>query len=173
MRGSEIDFQEHNPVATYINGEYWGMYNMREKVNEHMLASKHNIDSDKITLLSNNAEEIKGSNSEYVQLIEYVENTDLSVDKNFEFVQEQIDIKQYIIYKLSNIYFNNTDWPGNNIKFWKHPDTKWRWIMFDTDFGFGPFWNVDNYWENTLYFALNGNGDGWPTLNGRLYYLKD
>ena len=162
MRGSEIDFQEHNPVATYINGEYWGMYNMREKVNEHMLASKHNIDSDKITLLSNNAEEIKGSNSEYVQLIEYVENTDLSVDKNFEFVQEQIDIKQYIIYKLSNIYFNNTDWPGNNIKFWKHPDTKWRWIMFDTDFGFGPFWNVDNYWENTLYFALNGNGDGWP-----------
>ena len=162
MRGSDIDFQEHNPVATYLNGEYWGMYNMREKVNEHMLASKHDIDPDQITLLANNADEIKGSNFEYLQLINYVKNTDLSVSKNFEFVEEQIDIKQYIIYKLSNIYFNNTDWPGNNIKYWKHPDTKWRWIMFDTDFGFGPFWNIDNYWENTLYFALDGNGDGWP-----------
>ena len=50
MRGSELDFQEHNPVATYINGEYWGMYNMREKINEHMLASKHNLNSDEITL---------------------------------------------------------------------------------------------------------------------------
>ena len=55
MRGSELDFQEHNPVATYINGEYWGMYNMREKINEHMLASKHDIDANSITLLTNDA----------------------------------------------------------------------------------------------------------------------
>ena len=62
MRGSEMDFQEYNPVATYINGEYWGMYNMREKINEHMLASKHNLDADEITVLTNNAEIIEGSN---------------------------------------------------------------------------------------------------------------
>ena len=69
MRGSGLDFQEHNPVATYINGEYWGMYNLREKINEHMLASKHNVDAGDITLLTNNVEEIEGSNEEYNQLI--------------------------------------------------------------------------------------------------------
>ena len=162
MRDSGLDFQEHNPVATYLNGEYWGMYSLREKINEHMLASKHNVDADDITLLTNNAEEIEGSNEEYLQLIDYVSTTDLTVNSNFEYVNEQIDLTEYALYQASNIFFNNTDWPGNNIKFWKHTGGKWRWIMFDTDFGFGPFWNINNYQENTLSFALDPNGPGWP-----------
>ena len=162
MRGSGLDFQEHNPVATYINGEYWGMYNMREKINEHMLASKHNIDAESITLLTNNAQVIEGDNEEYNDLINYIENTDLSDDLNFQYVEENIDIKQYALYQVANIFINNTDWPGNNIKFWKSPDTKWRWIMYDTDFGFGPWWNWGNFNENTLSFALYADGDSWP-----------
>ncbi|MGB1393783.1 MAG: CotH kinase family protein [Flavobacteriaceae bacterium] len=162
MRGSELDFQEYNPVATYINGEYWGMYNMREKINEHMLASKHNLNADEITLLTNNAEVIEGSNQEYIQLIDYINSNDLSNEANFEYIRQRIDLKQYALYQASNIFFNNTDWPGNNIKFWKHPDTKWRWIMYDTDFGFGPFWNISNYNEDTLSFALYPDGPGWP-----------
>ena len=162
MRGSELDFQDYNPVATYINGEYWGMYHMREKINEHMLASKHNLNADEITLLTNNAEVIEGSNQEYIQIIDYINSYDLSNDANFEFIHDRIDLKHYALYQASNIYFNNTDWPGNNIKFWKHQDTKWRWIMYDTDFGFGPFWNISNYDEDTLSFALNPDGPGWP-----------
>jgi hypothetical protein len=162
MRGSELDFQEHNPVATYINGEYWGMYNMREKINEHMLASKHDIDASSITLLTNNAEVIEGSNEEYNDLIDYIEATDLSIDSNFEYIEENIDLKQYALYQATNIFINNTDWPGNNIKFWKSPETKWRWIMYDTDFGFGPFWNWGNYNEDTLSFALYPDGNSWP-----------
>ena len=162
MRGSGLDFQEHNPVATYINGEYWGMYNLREKINEHMLASKHNVDADDITLLTNNAEEIEGSNEEYNQLIDYISSTDLTLDSNFEYVEQQIDLNAYALYQASNIFFNNTDWPGNNIKFWKHQEGKWRWIMYDTDFGFGPFWAPENYDENTLGFALYPHGQNWP-----------
>ena len=162
MRGSELDFQEHNPVATYINGEYWGMYNMREKINEHMLASKHDIDANNITLLTNNGEVIEGSNEEYNDLIDYIETNDLSIDSNFEYVKENIDLKQYALYQATNIFINNTDWPGNNIKFWKSPETKWRWIMYDTDFGFGPWWNWGNFNENTLDFALYPDGNGWP-----------
>jgi hypothetical protein len=162
MRGSDLDFQEYNPVATYINGAYWGFYNIREKINEHMLASKHDVDADSITLLTGNAEIIEGDNDEYNALINYIETTDLSNDSNFEYVRESIDLKNYILYQATNIFINNTDWPGNNIKFWKHPDTKWRWIMYDTDFGFGPWWNLSNFSENTLEFALNPNGPGWP-----------
>jgi len=162
MRNSGLDFQEHNSVATYINGVYWGMYNMREKINEHMLASKHNIDADDITLLTNNAEELEGSNAEYRDLMSYIGTTDLSVNANFDYVNQQIDVEEYALYQAANIFFNNTDWPGNNIKFWKHPAGKWRWIMYDTDFSFGPFWNTGNYYENTLNFALEPNGPFWP-----------
>lgn len=162
MRGSGLDFQEHNAVSTYINGEYWGLYNMREKNNEHMLASKHNIDSDEITILTKNAEVLEGSNTDYNNLMDYVASVDLSVDANFEYIRERVDLVNYALYQAANIYYNNTDWPGNNIKFWNHPNGKWRWIMYDTDFGFGPWWNPGNYWEDTLSFALEPNGPDWP-----------
>jgi hypothetical protein len=138
------------------------MYHLREKVNEHMLASKHNLNANDITILTNNAEEIEGSNASYQELMQYVRNTNLSTDSNFEYIEQQIDLKEYALYQATNIFINNTDWPGNNIKFWKHPDGKWRWIMYDTDFGFGPFWNTRNYWQDTLSFALEEDGPAWP-----------
>ncbi len=162
MRNSEIDFQENNPVATYINGMYWGLYNMREKTNEHMLASKHGINPDDIILLENNGEVIEGNNDAYNELISYINSTDLTSDINFQYVSDRVDLKNYIIYQVANIFFNNTDWPGNNIKFWTHPNGKWRWILYDTDFAFGPFWNTTNYDEDTLRFALDPFGPGWP-----------
>ena len=162
MRGSGLDFSEHNPVATYINGQYWGMYNLREKINEHMLSAKHNVNADEITILTNNSEVVQGDNQEYIALMNYVGTTDLSINSNFEYVEQRVDLEEYALYKAANIFFNNTDWPGNNIKYWKHPKGKWRWIMYDTDFGFGPWWNLNSSNNNTLSFALEPNGPAWP-----------
>ena len=172
MRGSGLDFQEHNAVATYINSDYWGLYNLREKNNEHMLASKHNIDADDITILTNNAEVVEGNNTDYNNLIYYIEAVDLSVNTNFEHVNERIDLENYALYQAANIYYNNTDWPGNNIKFWNHPNGKWRWIMYDTDFGFGPYWNTGNYWEDTLSFALDPNQSDWPNPSWSTFLFR-
>ncbi|MGB0449138.1 MAG: CotH kinase family protein, partial [Porticoccaceae bacterium] len=66
-----------------------------------------------------------------------------------------------ITYLVAQIYFDNWDWPGNNIKFWNSPSTKWRWILYDTDFAFGA-WNDAAYNKDTLSFALEENGPGWP-----------
>jgi len=162
MRGSGIDFQEHNSVATFINGDYWGMYNMREKNNEHMLAAKHNIDADDITILTKNAEIIEGDNTDYNELIGYISSVDLSVDANFEYVSDRIDLTNYALYQATNVFISNSDWPGNNIKFWNHPEGKWRWILYDTDFGFASFFDQQNYTHDTLSFALDANGPGWP-----------
>ncbi|MEN8251615.1 MAG: CotH kinase family protein, partial [Bacteroidota bacterium] len=161
MEGADIEFQAHRSTATYINGEYWGIYNLREKVNEHFLASKHNIDADDIDLLERNGEVIEGSNLEYNSLIEYITTTDLTSDVNFEYIENNVDVDNFILYEVAQIYFNNTDWPGNNIKFWKHPEGKWRWILYDTDFGFG-IWNQYDYNHDALSFAMEPNGPGWP-----------
>ena len=64
LKGTGLDYQSYRPVVAYINGEYWGIYNMREKVNEHFIASKHNLDSDDIDLLTNNSELVHGSKDE-------------------------------------------------------------------------------------------------------------
>jgi len=136
MKGSGLDIQAFNPIATYLNGQYWGMYNLREKINEHFLASKHDIVEDDIDLLERNAQIKHGSNAEYNQLISYVSSTDLSNEANFEYVKERVDLDNYAIYQISQAYFGNIDWPGNNIRFWKHPKGKWRWILYDTDLGY-------------------------------------
>lgn len=161
MDGSGLETQAFRPVATYLNGEYWGMYNLREKVNEHFLASKYAIDADDIDLLEGNANVIEGSNEAYLALLDFLTSHSLSDDANFQVVAEQVDIDNFIIYQVAQIYFNNTDWPGNNIKYWKSPDTKWRWILYDTDFSFG-LWEPLDYLNDTLSHALATAGPEEP-----------
>jgi len=161
MKNSNVDIQAGKQVVTYLNGEYWGIYNVREKINEHYLASLHNVPAKDITILERASSVIFGDNQEYVTLLNFINNNNLAVNSNYEKVLEEIDIANFIQYNVAQIYFDNTDWPGNNIKFWRHKNGKWRWILFDTDFGFG-IWNADNYSNNTLAFALNPNGPGWP-----------
>jgi spore coat protein CotH len=92
-----------------------------------------------------------------------VTNNDLSIQANYEFVADQIDIDNYITYQVAQIYLDNTDWPGNNVKLWNSPETKWRWILYDTDFSFGRPWEAPPFYDNdTLSYSLEANGPGWP-----------
>ncbi len=158
-----IDFQANRPSALYLNGQYWGLINIREKVNEDFLESNHGVSADSIDLLEWNGSAIEGSSDKYWQLINYLNSNSLKTDASYNVVEKQIDIENYIDYQLSQIYFDNRDWPGNNIKYWRPQteDGKWRWIMFDTDFGFGIY-NDKAYLDNTLQFALASNGPDWP-----------
>lgn len=161
LKGADIETQAYRPCATYINGEYWGMYNLREKVNEHYLGSRHQLPPDELDILEANAAVIHGSNEDYLALLQFAEDNDLSNDSDFAQVAAAVDINNYILYQLSQIYFDNTDWPGNNIKYWRPVEGKWRWILFDTDFGFGT-WNYFSYLNNTLEHALANDGPNWP-----------
>ncbi|UCH13968.1 MAG: CotH kinase family protein [Bacteroidales bacterium] len=163
VRNLDIDVQAFRPAVMFLNGEYWGIHNIREKVNEHYVASNHNVDADSVELLENNGDPIVGSGQHYAEMIDFVSNNNLAITSNYEHVKTLMDVDNFIKYELSQIYFNNQDWPGNNIKFWRSTNNggKWRWILYDTDFGFG-IWNVQDYLENTLAFALEPNGTGWP-----------
>jgi len=161
MRDSDLSVQAHKPAVTYINGEYWGFYNLREKINEHFLASKHGVNPDELDILEQGGDIVQGSNIGYYNLINFVRNNNLSPQQNYEYVTDRIDIDNYIMYNVAQVYFDNTDWPGNNVKFWKAPGGKWKWILYDTDFGFG-IWDPGNFRNNTLDFALETNGPGWP-----------
>ena len=161
MDGSDLETQAYRPAVVYLNGEYWGFYNIREKVNEHFLDDKIDVDKSEINLLVANGEVSEGSNDSYNDLIDFVRDNSLMVQSNFDYVANQIDIDNLIPYLVAQIYFDNWDWPGNNMKFWNSPSTKWRWILYDTDFAFGA-WDDVAYNKDTLSFALEENGPGWP-----------
>ncbi len=160
----DLDHQAFKPVATYLNGEYWGIYNMREKINEDFLEGHHGFNANDYNILQNDGEIIEGDNTEYLSLKTYLENnTSLASATNYSYVSDKVDIINFIKYQLVQVYINNRDWPGNNNKYWNtiHPGSKFHWILYDTDFGFGLY-DSDSYNENTLSFALEEFGPGWP-----------
>ena len=166
MNNTGLDHQAYRPAVVYINGTYWGIHNIREKVNEDFLASNNNgVDPDELDELEGGGEIIEGDNQDYLNMITFVENNNLSQSDNYNYVTELIDIENFIDYYIIQIFIGNTDWPGNNVKFWRsHQEgSKWKWILYDTDFGFGlfPDWS-SNVYHNTLQFALQSNGPGWP-----------
>ena len=160
----DLDRQAYQPAAIYLNGQYWGLLNIREKVNEHFFAENDDVDKDAVNLLQFGGDTLNGSNVSYMNIIGFLNaNTTLQNDDKYKWVSNQIDLNNYIQYHLTEIYIDNGDWPGNNIKFWNTnaPGSRWRWILYDTDFGFGLYDN-NAYSHNTLQFALETNGPSWP-----------
>lgn len=159
----DIDVQDYRPVAVFLNGKYWGLHNMREHLNENYIANIHpEIDKDNIDLIKNHWDIKEGDEIAFKELMSYAEKTSFVGEEGYARAQADIDIPEYINYQLSQIFFSNGDWPANNIRFYRERTEKgkWRFIVFDTDFGFG-IWGNSPYHDN-LSDALSPNGPSWP-----------
>lgn len=163
VRDMDIDRMAFQPAILYLNGEYWGILNIREKINNNYVAGNHFVDPDNVNLLENNGSVIDGTNASYLNLTAYLNNNGLETSQKYSWVSDLVDINNFIQYQLTEIYIDNKDWPGNNIKFWNTNEagSRWRWILFDTDFGFSIYSNTA-YTYNTLAFALADDGPSWP-----------
>lgn len=167
----DIDYLEYRPAATYINGEYWGIYNIREKISEHYVANRHGVDPDNIDMLEGNMEVIHGDSRHYYELVNYLSNNDMSTDEAYDYVNSKIDLDNCLLYFAAQVYYNSQDWPANNLKYWrpKTPDGKWRWILFDLDFGFNLY-ETNGQAENHVYYLFSGietrpgSNPPWSTL---------
>jgi uncharacterized repeat protein (TIGR02543 family) len=169
----DIEYMASRQAIVYINGEYWGIQNLREKISEHFIASNKGADPERIDMLEANQFIIHGDNSHYANLISFLEANSVEDDDNYEYVKRRIDIQNFINYQISQIYFDNQDWPGNNMKYWRSatPKGKWRWILYDTDFGFG-LWDLHKVYNNTLEFATEPNGPDWPNPPWATFLLR-
>lgn len=127
MEYTDITAQKNRPVNLYLNGEYWGIYYIREKINEHFIAGNENVPADTVTLTEGN-----GSSSwEYKALINYATTHDLRKQEYYDHVCSLVDIQQYMDYLIAEIWIGNTD--NDNIRFYTYTGGKWRWILYDTD----------------------------------------
>jgi hypothetical protein len=159
----DLEKQASRPSHVYINGHYWGIYNIREKVNRYFIASYHNeIDKDSIDLIEHRYTRKRGSLREYKKLLRFLEENDLSESSNYAYIQSVIDVDNFMDYQIAQIYFDNQD-AGGNIKYWRpqYEEGRWRWILYDTDWGFGLH-ESDAYLNNSLDFHTDPNGPSWP-----------
>lgn len=155
----DVDYQDGVPTVVYINGEYWGILNLREKVNERYLKDNYGYDQDDVDLLANYqgiGDELHGSAEDFWGMFEYVSFEDFEGPAMYGELSSMIDVDEFINYQLTQIYVGNHDWPADNIKYWKNNDldTEWRWILYDLDQSFA-YYDYCTYDVNTLYDATH------------------
>ncbi len=126
-----IPVQKYRAVAVYLNGEYFGLHYIREKLDEDFVAGNYNADAADVLLTQDHGDDC----AEYQDLVRYAMNHDLREESHYAYICSQIDIDNYIDFTLAQIWIGNNDKIGN-IKFFKTPEGKWTWPLYDTDLGF-------------------------------------
>ena len=183
---TELDMQYSRPAIVFINGEYWGIHNIRDRFDDRYLQAHYSVDPDRVSILENRWEYDDGDEAgvdDFNDFMQFVNLSNTALPSNYEIIKQRIDVENFIDYQITQIFSRNTDWPGNNVRFWRYmndgynpeapyrADGLWRWMVFDLDFGFGlQFDYVNNSQEfggnnpfhNTLSFALKSDGSSWP-----------
>lgn len=165
VRNKSIDIQAYRPAIVFLNGEYWGIQNLREKLNEFYLKYNHDVDKDSVYILRHNGEVQIGDYStkkDYRSMLAFMRKNDLSEKKHMDTLKKKMDVYNYVRYNIAETYSDNRD-AGGNIRYWKHTsDTaKWRWILYDTDMGLGTD-HPKGYMRNTVDKFTKANAEAWP-----------
>lgn len=167
-----LEVQAYRPAIVFINGKYWGIYNFREKLTRHYLVENFGYHKDSVNLIEHRKSVQAGSRKTYDAMRIFMRNNHLSAQENFDYVAAQMDVENFMEYQILQIYIDNQD-AGGNIKFWRpmQEGGKWRWILFDTDFGLGHYGRY-GFRNNSLAFHTRPDGPAWPnppwsTLNLR------
>ena len=152
-----VDAPLCRPVILFLNGEYWGVYFIQEKIDEHFLEDHHGIDVEKCNIIDSwggNAEQ--GNNLNFYHMMVWFQNTDLSDDAAYNYACSIIDMNNFIDYYILQTFIGNWDWPGNNMRCWQEGNGPWRWIFFDGDatlmgYSFDVFENAAVYTPPTTW----------------------
>jgi len=158
---TNIDVMGYEPCILYLNGVYWGVYNIREKMDEYYVESNHNLNKDSIDLINANSVYPKiysGSDLHFINLQHQLLNMDHYSFSFFEILEEGFDIENMIDYFIFELYIGNRDWlgyHGNNIKLWKpqSENAKWRFMLYDTDNSFKTGFGAN---FDCITYSLNG-----------------
>lgn len=130
-----LDVMASRPAVFYINGRYYGIYFIREKINKHFIASHYGIPADSLDIIQGYSTCEEGSVWEFSRLISFVKTHDLSKAENYSYVCDRVDVQNFADWVIAEIWTGNMD-PGNVRCFRsRHLDNKWRWILYDTDMG--------------------------------------
>lgn len=150
-----LDRQMAQPVAFYLNGIFYGMMILTERTNEDYVYHNYGLDEDEIDFLGVGYSCEAGTKEAYNVMIDYVSKS-YSNDDFYDRLATMMDIDEYIDYQILEQYVGNTDWVSNNIKLWrKHDGGKFRWILYDTDFGLSKATSVD---KDMIKFATEEKG---------------
>lgn len=161
-----IPVQQYKPVVVYINGRYWGLHYIREKLNENYVAGHFNVSADTVTMV----EHAGWSSPEYRQLINYMLEHDMTVPEDYDYACSQIDVDNYIDFYAAQLWIANTD--NGNVKYFRIGDGKWTWCFFDTDLSMLEA-SLDNVRANLYSGTLDNTNFTGKTFAAKMLHNKE
>ncbi len=142
--GLDLCYQDARPIVVFINGAYWGHYNLREKINKHMVAQWEGIDLDDeetvdaIDVLARTGSDDyvqNGSNADWLELCAFCKREDLNDPEKLAWVTERIDVDNLFTHAAFEIISGNSD--ITNVRMYRVPGGKWKYLLFDVEASFG------------------------------------
>lgn len=137
LEGTDINilYQAYRPTVLYLNGEYWGVYFLKEKRNRFFVAQHENTENNVDLAIGKGFKQRSyGDNSDWVSLYEYATTHDLSSAEAYNYVAERMDVDSFRDYMIAEIYNGNTD--TYNFQYYRLKGGKWRFIFYDFCWGF-------------------------------------
>lgn len=149
-----FDNQAYLPTVVYLNGDFWGIYNIREVMDERYFREIYGAEKFKVVIIEPNRDNDgypdveagkEGDELHYVEMRDFIKSNDMADPTNYHYVQTQMDTDNYIDYLLLGIYLHKADWLDHNFQIWRYRtveynpnaskglDGRWRWLHFDMD----------------------------------------
>lgn len=136
--GEGILYQDHVVIQVYINGQYWGHYNLREKINKYFIAQYEGVtdekDIDSIDILARTGTDRftqNGSNEDWLELADFCKKNDLNDPENLQYVTDRLDVDSLFTHAAYEIILGNVDF--TNVRVYRVPGGKWKYLLFDVE----------------------------------------
>lgn len=175
LEGSNVDYQRSKQVVIFYNGLYHGIYDMREKLNEHFVETNYGINDKNVDFIKHSFKNTKvqnGSSTDYQNMLQYINSNNFK-DNSFAYdsVLKLIDMANYTEYMAAEIYYHNGDWPQNNVRAWKNGNSPWKFVAYDIDHGFDWTWFVNGFTKETnmIEWIMNGGKKNGPCATNPNY----
>ncbi|MBR6965885.1 MAG: CotH kinase family protein [Clostridia bacterium] len=136
--GQGILYQDYEVIQVYINGRYWGHYNLREKINKHFIAAYEGVtdpdEIDRIDILARTGRDEflqNGDNTDWLALCDFCKKNKLTDPENLQYVEERLDIDNMFTHAAYEIILGNVDF--TNVRVYRVPGGKWKYLLFDVE----------------------------------------
>ncbi len=155
--GMDVDYMATETALVFFNGEFWGVYNLRERYSPEYVESHYGVDKENVAVIESDYSQvhtnanapyvlssgIEGDQKPFNEMIDFMRSHSLADPANYEYVCSLMDIDSFIDMYAVRIFYVSTDFPNNNIKIWRNRnpedpsgmDTKWHFTLLDLDMG--------------------------------------
>lgn len=181
-----LSVQASQQCIVFLDGEFWGFYSLKERLEDSYVESHYGIDKKNVTTIKNG--EIEGDaaiGQSYIDFYNWAMTADMRVAENYQRVCDTIDIASFMDYITLETYICNWDWchesGTNNWQLWRcntavegnaYGDGKWRYMLYDTEYSAGLYGSSETQYSYDSLSHMCKN-ETWKNIGALFYKLME